>query len=339
MSHSARPKVVVAISAGHMPLIMPPETLEALRAFADVRVLADEGEITADVMAESLHDADALMTCWGTPAVTPSMLDEAANLKIIAHTAGSVRPIACRQILQRGIVLTQGAYQIGYAVAEHTMMFILAGLKLTWATDRVLQRTRDWKGTRQPVEKLWELRGRTVGVVALSQVGEQVVLLLRAFGCKVIAYDPYAPSELVGRLGVEMVSLEELFGRSEIVTIHLPVTDETRGMITAELLARLPDNALVVNTSRGAVIDEQALIAELRSGRLRAALDVTDPEPPGADSPLYGLENVLLTPHAAGNTIHTRHNQGRQAVEDIRRVLAGGQPERQITLAMWDRMA
>ncbi|HUW83103.1 MAG TPA: hydroxyacid dehydrogenase [Phycisphaerae bacterium] len=339
MSHAARPKVVVAIAAGHMPLIMPAGTIEALRAFADVRLLADEGEITADVTAESLRDADALMTCWGTPAVTPSMLDDAANLKIIAHTAGSVRPIACRQILQRGIVLTQGAYQIGYAVAEHTLMFILAGVKLTWAMDRELQRTRDWKAIRQPVEKLWELRGRTVGVVALSQVGEQVVPLLAPFGCKVIAYDPYATAELIERLGVETVGLEELFDRSEIVTIHLPVTDETRGMITAELLARLPDNALVVNTSRGAVIDEQALIGELRSGRLRAALDVTDPEPPAADSPLYGLENVLLTPHEAGNTIHARHSQGRQAVEDIRRVLSGGRPDRQITLEMWDRMA
>jgi len=322
-----------------MPLIMPAETLEVLRAFADVKLLADEGEITAEAMAESLRDADALMTCWGTPAVTPQMLDGAANLQIIAHTAGSVRPIACREILQRGIVLTQGAYQIGYAVAEHTMMFILAGLKLTWATDRQLQRTRDWHATRQSVEKLWELRGRTVGVVALSQVGEQVVPLLRTFECKVIAYDPYATVELMERLGVEAVGLDELFDRSEIVTIHLPVTGETRGMITAELLARLPDNALVVNTSRGAVIDEQALVAELRSGRLRAALDVTDPEPPAEDSPLYGLENVLVTPHVAGNTIHTRRNQGRQAVEDVRRVLSGGRPDRQITLEMWDRMA
>lgn len=340
MSESNRPTVVLAMAESHMPLMMPEPTLTELRAFAKVVMLTRPADLTAEGLAAALTDADGVITCWGTPTITPDMLARAPRLKVIAHSAGSIRPVVCREAVERGITVTQGAYHIGYAVAETTLALILAGLKLTWLMDRQVQATRDWKAIPRPVEQLWELRGLTVGVVALSQVGQQVIPLLKSFGCTVIAYDPFAPAAVFDELDVEKVELAELFDRADVVTLHLPVTDETKGMITGDLLARLKDHALVVNTSRGAVIDEPALVAELTTGRLRAGLDVTEPEPPSPDSPLYGLDNVLLTPHIAGHGVQTRRRQGEQAVADVRTVLIdGGTPPRPITLANWDRMA
>jgi phosphoglycerate dehydrogenase-like enzyme len=339
LSSTTRPKIVLAVPQQLMPLIMPPETLQALQAFAETQCLGQDGNIAPESLSGALPQADGLITSWGTPPITPQMLQSAPRLRIIAHSAGSVRPVVCREVLERGVVVTQAAYEIGYAVAEYTVGLILAGLRLTWALDRRLQQSRQWKATRVPIETCGELRGRTVGVIALSQVGQQVVPLLRPFGCRILAYDPYASPHLATQLGVEMVELTTLFEQSYVVTIHLPVTEQTRKLITADLLARLPDNALIVNTARGAVIDEQPLTAELQSGRLRAALDVTDPEPPAPDSPLYGLDNVLLTPHVAGGSIEARRRQGQRVVEDMRLFFSGQPLPRQITLDVWDRMA
>lgn len=339
MSDDIRPKVVLAIKPGLIPLLMPKQTLDGLGEFADVEQIGQEAEMAEESLSRALREADGVITSWGTPTITSEMARQAPRLRIIAHAAGSVRTIVQREVLERGVVVTQTAYEIGYAVAEFSLALILGGLRLTWLADRRLQQTRRWRDAGPPIEQCWDLRGRTVGVVALSLVGQQVVPLLKRFDCRVLAYDPYAPAEVVRRLGVEIVTLEYLFEQSEVVTIHLPLIDRTRGMITAGLLSRLPDGALIVNTSRGAVIDERALAVELQSGRLRAALDVTDPEPPTAESPLYGLENVLVTPHVAGGTIHARRAQGRRAVEDLRLFFSGQPLPRRISLEAWDRLA
>jgi len=340
VSEYVRPKVVLAINPGLMGLLMPDETLDGLGKFADVEQIGQGAEMTEESLSRALREADGIITSWGTPTITSAMVGQAPRLRIIAHAAGSVRSIVQREVLERGVVVvTQTAYEIGYAVAEFSLALILGGLRLTWLADRRLQQTRRWREAGPPIEQCWDLRGRTVGVVALSLVGRQVVPLLTPFDCRVLAYDPYAPAEVVRRLGVEMVTLEYLFEQSEVVTIHLPLIDRTREMITAELLGRLPDGALIVNTSRGAVIDERALAVELQSGRLRAALDVTDPEPPATDSRLYGLENVLVTPHVAGGTIHARRAQGRRAVEDLRLFFSGQPLERRVSLEAWDRLA
>jgi len=216
---------------------------------------------------------------------------------------------------------------------------ILTGMRLVWRSDRLVQVSRDWKSCAPPDELAWELAGRTVGVISLSRVGVLVARKLAALEANVIAYDPYAPDSTFAACRARKVTLEHLFEQATVVTVHAPVTNETKKMIGKDLLRRLPDGGLIVNTARGAIIDEQALAAELVCGRLRAALDVTDPEPPDKDSPLYGLPNVLITPHQAGQSLESLRRQGLVAVEDLRIALAGQKLAHAVTLRQWDILA
>jgi len=339
MTQRSKPKVVAAVQPSHLETVFTPAVEARLAQFAEVLNLGRIGQVTAENMAEAMQDAAGLITCWGTPPVTLEMVEAAENLKIIAHSAGSVRAYIDRRILDRGVIVTSQAGAIANAVVEYTIGLILVGLRLVWHSDRLLQAHRFWKQVRPSLELSWEIAGRTVGVVSLSRIGRSVAKKLTALEADVIAYDPYAGPEVFADCGAESVTLEDLFSRATVVTVHAPVTEETKGMIGADLLARLADGSLIVNTARGAVFDHAALEAELVSGRLRAVLDVTDPEPPPQDSPLFGLENVMLTPHQAGLSIEARHRQGFGAVEDVRKALAGEPVPGAITQDQWDILA
>jgi phosphoglycerate dehydrogenase-like enzyme len=168
-----------------------------------------------------------------------------------------------------------------------------------------------------------ELAASRIGVVGAGLIGRLYIAKVRALGAEVAVYDPYLSEADVAALGVELVSLPELMRTCPTVVVHAPSTPETRHMIGAAELALMPDGGYLVNTARSWVVDQDALLAELERGRLRAALDVYDEEPLPADHPYRRLENVILTPHVAGATAQTNHRQGSYAVEDLRRCFAG----------------
>lgn len=336
---SAKPIVVAAVQPASRKRVFTAEAEACLDQFARVIHLGRDTNFTADQMAEALKDADGLLTCWGTPKVTAAMARQAPRLKVIAHSAGSLRPVIDREILDMPIQVTSAAGEIAKAVAEFTIGMILTGLRMVWSSDRLLQASREWKPSAPPDEVCWELASRTVGVISLSRVGILVARKLTALEAKVIAYDPYAPDATFAACGARKVSLEELFEQATVVTMHAPVTDETQKMVGADLLRRLKDGSLIVNTARGILFDQQALEAELVAKRLRAALDVTDPEPLPKDSPLYGLPNVLITPHQAGQSMESLWRQGLASVEDIRQVCAGQKLAHAVTPEQWDILA
>jgi phosphoglycerate dehydrogenase-like enzyme len=336
---AARPIVVAAVQPGSRKRVFTPEAGACLNEFANVIHLGREGIFTADQMAKALTEAQGLLTCWGTPKVTAATAQRARHLKVIAHSAGSLRPIIEREVLDLGIQVTCTAGEIAKAVAEFTIGMILTGMRLVWRSDRLLQASREWKAGAPPDEVCWELAGRTAGVISLSRVGILVASKLKALDARVIAYDPYAPDAVFAACGARKVGLEQLFEEASIVTMHAPVTDETQKMVGADLLRLLPDGALLVNTARGVLFDQNALDAELVSGRLRAALDVTDPEPLPKESRLFGLANVLITPHQAGQSLESLRRQGLSAVEDIRQVLAGQRLAHAVTPRQWDILA
>jgi phosphoglycerate dehydrogenase-like enzyme len=231
-----------------------------------------------------------------------------------------------------------GAAANAVAVAEYTLAAILfAGKRVPHYAALQRQRPGD-----PGVYGALRVRGnhrRTVGVVGLSRTGRKVLDLLRPFELTALVTDPYATPATAEEYGARLVGLDDLLGAADTVTLHVPELPETRHLLDARRLALLPDGATVINTARGSVVDTAALTAECVSGRLDAVLDVTDPEPLPADSPLYRLPNVLLTPHVAGAMDGETRRIGALTVAELGRYLRGEPLRHRVTAADLGRIA
>jgi phosphoglycerate dehydrogenase-like enzyme len=220
-------------------------------------------------------------------------------------------------------------------VAVTTLGLMIVGLKRIWPLGQLV-RQGGWRDS--PYWPSRELYHKTVGIIGASHVGRHVIELLRPFGARILLYDPYVSEGEAGRLGVTKAELEELLPQADVVSLHAPAKPQTHHLLDAGRLALMKDDALLINTARGTLIDEAALIAELKKGRLFAFLDVTNPEPPAVDSPLRHLDNVVVTPHLAG-CIEDCGRMGEMAVEELRRHFAGEPPIYQVTRDMLARIA
>lgn len=255
-------------------------------------------DLSAPGIDERLAQVEVLFTGWGTATLSSQILDRMPRLRAVLHCAGTVKGLVEADFWRRGIVLTNCVEQNARPVAQFALAcIILAGKKALWPR-------RDLPGDWDEMVSVGGLgnNGITVGVVGFSRVGRQLVQLLRqTLDCTVLVYDPYADPAAVTAGGGQPSELDELLRASDVLTLHAPDTPETQRMIGRRELALLRDGACVFNTARGALIDHRALAAECGSGRLLAALDVTDPEPLPTDSVLRRLPNVALTPHVAGS--------------------------------------
>ncbi|WP_406117255.1 hydroxyacid dehydrogenase [Streptomyces anulatus] len=276
----------------------------------------------APEVARALAGAELLITCWGTPPLTAEVLAAAPRLRAVVHAAGSVKHHITPACWERGLRVTSAAAANALPVAEYTLAAILLAGK------DVLPAARRYRELRAPHDWRAELAGhgnyrRCVGIVGASRIGRRVIELLRPFDLEVLLFDPYVDAGTAARLGAEQVGLDELCARSRIVSVHAPELPATRHMIGAAQLAAMPDGATLINTSRGSLIDGNALLPELVSGRLNAVLDVTEPEVPPASSPLYDLPNVLLTPHVAGSLGDEIHRLADFALDEVARYASG----------------
>ena len=262
-----------------------------------------------------LHEVDAIFSGWGAPVFTSDLLAHTPNLKVIFYGAGSVKGLVTPEFWARRIRLTSAYAANAVPVVEYSLAMILLGLKSVW---QHVQHTR----TAQSFERLPSAGAfhSTVGLVSLGMIGRLLVERLRTFEVSIIAYDPFV-KELPG---VEMVALAEVFRRADVVSLHTPWLKETEGLVTGTHIASLKPYATFINTSRGAVVREEELIAVLQQRPdLVAVLDVTYPEPPSPDSPLYTLPNVILTPHIAGSVGSECQRMGQVMLSELRRYLAG----------------
>ncbi|MEY9995263.1 phosphoglycerate dehydrogenase-like enzyme [Streptomyces sp. V4I8] len=334
-----RPYAIFAMSAENVPQVFPPEVLERLRESVDI----DPGLVAEDFtdpdprLRDALARTEFLVTGWGCPRLDTAVLDAAPKLRAVLHSAGSVKSLATPELWRRGITVTSAAVANAVPVAEYTLaMTLLAGKDLFAARDR-LRTERAFPG--------WGLvpgignHGRRVGVIGASRIGRRVIELLRPFDLRVSLTDPYVDAAGAAELGVPLLDLPELLRTSDVVTIHAPETPQTRHLIGPRELALMPDGAVLINTARGGLLDHDALITELRTGRLSAILDVTDPEPLPADSPLYDLPNAFITPHLAGSQGNEASRLGLAVAEEAARLLAGAGPAHPVDPAMLGREA
>jgi len=234
-------------------------------------------------------------------------------------------------VYDRGITVTTAAVANGTAVAEFAMALITMSLKNAWPSILAIRsegRTawgRQGWGTRRGTYLA------TIGIIGAGATGRELLRLLRSYACDVLLYDPYVDEGQARELGATKADLDDLMARSDVVSLHAPNLADLRHMINADRLARMKDGACFINTARGALVDEQALVAELRTGRITACLDVSDPEPPAEDSPLYALPNVILTPHLAGAVAMDCRRMGALCIEELERYIAGEPPLHPVT--------
>jgi len=274
-------------------------------------------ERAADERVDQLAKADIIVSTWGMPRVDEAFLERTPRLRALFYAAGSVKGFVTDALFERGITLSSAAPANAIPVAEYTVAAIILSNKRFWA---LMRHRRGEAGLPEEVPGNYR---HTVGVIAASMVGREVIRLLRGYDLEVLLYDPWVGEEEARRLGVTKVELPELMERSDVVSLHAPNLPSLRHMINGPLLSRMKDGATFINTARGALVDEEALLAELKSGRIWAVLDVTDPEPPVEGSPLYTLPNVIYTPHIAGSMHQECHRMADFALDELDRYLRG----------------
>lgn len=277
---------------------------------------------TSDALGrpDLLGDADVIFSGWKGPLLDEKFFELAPKLKAVFYGAGTMGYILTPAVWERGIVVTSALEANAVPVAEYTLAVILLSLKHFWSLSRQMKAVHslpDRNGTPGAY-------GSTVGLVSLGAIARNLLKLLKPFDLNVLVYDPFLSATEAASLGVERVSLEEIFRRSDVVSLHTPVFPETVGMITGRHIASMKLGATFINTARGELVREAEMIQVLCDRPdLQAVLDVTFPEPSAADSPLYKLENVVLTPHIAGSAGKECRRMGRYMVEELNRYLAG----------------
>jgi phosphoglycerate dehydrogenase-like enzyme len=332
-------KVLLAMDRKLAEQIFRKEDFESFKTFVDVNEIASLPErVDEGFIRDNIRGIDICISCWGTPPFTREILDNADRLKLIAHSAGSVKPIVTDYVWEKGIRVTSAAPAIAVAVAEMTLGLMIIALKKIFQFNELTHKGF-WK-LEEEIARSRSLYNVTVGIVSASHVGRNVIRLLKNFYVEILLYDPYVSQEEAEKLGVKLVSLEELMARSDVVSLHAPSIPETYHMINKENIKLLKPGAILINTARGSLIDESALIERLARGDIFACLDVTDPEPPEINSPLRILPNVILTPHiAGGNSITDRWRQGRYIIEQIYKFITQGTMDYEVTKDMLPRIA
>ena len=319
---SDRHKILVLPQPALYDEIMTTETDARLHGMGDVTRNLESRNWSSSELAENIGGYDVIVTGWGTPVFTDEVLAAADRLRLVGHTAGSIKGMLPPPVFDRDICVTHAAGAIAPAVAELTIALILMSLRQVHKLDAMLRSGAAWSEAKGAVIGR-ELAGQLVGVVGAGYTGRQVIGLLKGFNADVLVYDPYLEPDSAAELGVRTSGLDSLFADCAIVTLQAPPTEETYHLVGAKQLALLPDGAVFVNTARSYLVDEAALLQELRKNRFVAALDVFDQEPLPQDSPFFQLDNVIVTPHVAGHSAQARWRQGQSIVDEIERFLAG----------------
>ena len=283
-----------------------------------------------------LGQADVIFSGWGAPVMDADFLAAAPRLRAVFYGAGSIRGFVTEAFWKRGIVVTSAYAANAIPVVEFTMAVIVLSLKHVWQLAAAMK-ARNYAARSQPAPGAYR---SIVGVVSLGMIGRQVCERLRTHDVQVLAYDPFATAAQAAALNVELCSLDDIFRRADVVTLHTPWLKETEGLITGAHFAAMKPGATFINSARGAVVRETELIEVLaRRPDLQAVLDVTWPEPPVPDSPLYSLPNVMLTPHIAGSMGNECRRMGHYMFEELRRYLAGQPMQWQITRELAAKLA
>ncbi|MFJ9381812.1 hydroxyacid dehydrogenase [Streptomyces sp. NPDC101455] len=305
----------------HLPGLFPQRLMNRLDTLLDFHEKRVFHRLDTPEAMAALADTEVLITGWGCPALDETLLAATPRLHTVLHAAGSVRHLVDETGWQRGVAVSSAVAANAVPVAEYTLATILLSGKNAFALSHWYARSNAYPAAQQ-VAETGNYR-RRVGIIGASRVGRRLLELLRPFDVIVSLSDPYVDEAEATRLGVQLLPLDHLLSTSDIVSVHAPSLPSTHHLLDERRLALIPDGAVLINTARGALIDHEALTAELETGRLSAVLDVSDPEPLPVSSPLHQLPNVFLTPHIAGSLGNELERLGQTVVDEAERLVEG----------------
>jgi phosphoglycerate dehydrogenase-like enzyme len=302
--------------------VLDEPALAALRRVCELAPGPVLDDLTTPRARNVLREVEVLVTGWGCPPLDATVLANAPELRAVVHTGGSVRGHVTEECWARGIEVTSAAAANALPVAEYALAMILLSGK------KVLERARDYRRSRRHEDWLAVPPNvgnfdRTVGIVSASMIGRRVIELLWQHSFRILLHDPFVTTSEAAALGAELVGLDDLFARSDVVSLHTPLLPSTRGLISRAQLAAMRPDTVLINTARGAIVDQDALAEATAAGRIRAVLDVTEPEVLPADHPLWQHDNVLITPHLAGSEGNEWRRLADTAVAEVARWAAG----------------
>ncbi len=315
-------KILITLPQGEIyDSFISEETVKLLKKFFEVDVNEKNVNFTPEELYDRGKDADVLMTGWGTPSLKSADFYEKDNkLKMLAHTGGSVADYVDNTAYEKGIRVVSGNKMYAQSTAEGALAYILMGLRHLPDDVYSMRKGDYWQSpylTRG-------LRERSVGIIGVGAVAKNLMSYLKPLGARIKVYDTYEVDKAFLKThNAEQVPLAELLSTCSVISLHMALNQSTRGLIGKNELELLNDGALFVNTSRGPIVDEAALINELKKGRISAVLDVYTKEPLSSESELRKLKNVYLIPHKAGPTYDFRSVIGYRIAEDIVRFFNG----------------
>ncbi len=300
----------------------------------------NESRELLDAWRDHVSDSTIVVTGWDSPPITEGMLASALSLEAIVHSAGSIRPFIPDVIWNSSIRIATANDALGKGVAETTLGLIISALKGFFPCAE-LTRVGAWQSAipKTGFGRVRELFDVKIGIIGASRTGRHVLHLLRSFEAEVLVCDPTITNEQAYELGARRVGLSELMQLSDVVSIHAPALPHLRGMLGSDQLALMKDDAILINTARGMLVDEAALIQEARDGRISAILDVTSPEPPSREHLFRHLPNIILLPHIAGAISTGSLRLGRSAVDQLLEFSYGAPMDGEINHMRFESMA
>jgi len=283
-------------------------------------------------LRSKIANADVLLTTWHSPFITAEMLGRNPRVKLIAHCGGEVKSRVAEEVFEF-VTITNAADPMARGVAEMALAFTLTLVRRI--PDYAAEMRNGVSRTNDYVSEGETLFARRIGIVGFGRIGRAFAKLVQPFGTSICVSDPFAAADAVAAYDAKLVQLDELVSSCSVVVLCAALTPETRGMFDERRLSLLANGSYLINVARGGLIDLEALLAELRTGRITAALDVTDPlEPLPPDHELRKLPNVILTPHIAAGGIEMRREIGALAVAEVIRFAKGEPPLNRVTTEM-----
>ena len=312
------PRTLIAVTDSPFPSLDPAKA--ALKR-VDPELRMAKSPSADDILAVA-RDADAVLVTYAK--LPGELLRELKRCKVIGRFGLGVDNIDIPAAGALGITVTYVPDYCMQEVSDHAMALLLSLVRKVPLSNTLVQSGR-WEVP--PVVPIHRLSGRVFGLVGFGNIPRTLAPKAKAFGLRVVTHDPYVPADVLGKAGVESVGFDELLAMSDFVSIHAPLLPATRGLFNAEVFRKMKKGALLINTARGPLVDETALIAALDSGYLGgAALDVVTTEPLAQDSKLLGRDNVILTPHTAFYSVEALDELQTKCATDVARVLSGEQP-------------